>query len=161
MKFEFARPDVFEGALFNGLDITKTDEGKNLLKQQRPVVFLRMNKCVATRGIDALENAINRQLISEAQRNGVNNVQPVERDVGGTLENAIYAIREKHNKKRVVLLVDEFDGPLTKVLEANGGETDERVRENLSVLKELYNSCKGLAAEGNFYYSMYAGLTTF
>lgn len=145
--------------LFKGLDITKTDEGKNLLKQQRPVVFLRMNKCVATEGKENLMNEINERIIEEAKRNGVNDVQPAERACGTTLSRAINAIRRKHNSKRVVLLVDEFDGPLTAVLEGNGGETDERVRENLSVLRGLYNGCKALAAEGQFYYSMYAGLT--
>ena len=106
-------------------------------------------------------NEINERIIEEAKRNGVNDVQPAERACGTTLSRAINAIRRKHNSKRVVLLVDEFDGPLTAVLEGNGGETDERVRENLSVLRGLYNGCKALAAEGQFYYSMYAGLTTF
>eukprot|EP00971_Amphidinium_carterae_P175704 3482593-Amphidinium_carterae.1 len=65
-----ARPRRFD-AIFNGLVMTKSDEGKNLPKQKLPVVFLKLNKCVAIEGKEKLINAINRRLIKETKRNEV------------------------------------------------------------------------------------------
>eukprot|EP00971_Amphidinium_carterae_P085437 1690328-Amphidinium_carterae.1 len=106
--------DAIMDAIFHELDITKSKEGKELLQQELPVVFLKLNGCVATRGVDALEAEINDMLIKEAQRNGVYGIQPLEKRVGATLETVIDAIRDKCDNKRVVFLVDEYDAPITQ-----------------------------------------------
>ena len=87
-----------------------------MLEKQLPVVFLKLNACVATAGVDALINTINSQLIMEAKRNGVvEDIQPAEHNVGWTLLEVIQAIRAKRNNNRVIFLVDEYDAPVTQV----------------------------------------------
>ena len=78
------------------------------------MVFLKLNKCVATRGVDTLEAEINDMLIQEARRNGVVGIQPLEKRVGSTFGAVIDAVRKKCGRKKVVLLVDEYDAPITQ-----------------------------------------------
>eukprot|EP00971_Amphidinium_carterae_P179900 3568397-Amphidinium_carterae.1 len=127
-----------KNALFDGLDIAESREALALLNQERP-----------------------QAIIKEARRNGANGVKPVKGNPSSTLEDAIDAIRDRHNGKRVVLLVDEYDYGLTRVLEVNGGQTDIRLQENQEALTELYSRCKALSDENQFYYSCYAGVSMF
>ena len=96
-----------------------------------PVIHLDMSKVVTNKGLEVLEDSIGRIVIKIAEELNVE----VDKNItaGEIFSDLIVKLSRKNNKK-VVILVDEYDKPLTDFL-----QSDEDTIKNLKdILRNFY-----------------------
>ncbi|MCS6796873.1 MAG: AAA family ATPase, partial [Raineya sp.] len=101
---------------------------------------------------DGLEKALSMRikLIAKSYQ-----VKLYAKSIGTLFEELIYKLQEKYQQK-VVILIDEYDKPITDVLEI--GE-NQQAHENRDILRSFYGIVKGSSAHIRFFFL--TGITRF
>ena len=96
------------------------------------VIHLDMSKVVTNKGLEVLEDSIGWIVLDIAR---INNIE-IDKTFppGIMLDNLILQLSEKSKNKKVVILVDEYDKPLTDLL-----QSDEKTITDLKdILRNFY-----------------------
>jgi hypothetical protein len=118
--------------LFDGLAI------QNKLREDfcapRPVIKLDMSYLTATQGIDEFEMSLRKLTVKQAKFQGI---KFTLKSSSNTLLSDLIEECSIKNNSRVAILIDEYDSPITKLLDkpAEMHEIRERLREYYSELK--------------------------
>ncbi|MDR1040451.1 MAG: AAA family ATPase, partial [Deltaproteobacteria bacterium] len=122
----------------------------------RPVIRLDMNRVAGSRNLDILEGKINDVLGDNAKRHSValNGA-----DSAGLFFSILRDVHEANGKK-VVLLIDEYDAPIIKLIERERIVYDERLlADTRLVIREFYSQIK--SAEEHIEFAFITGVTKF
>ena len=134
-----------ESSLFKGLWIADKIEWKSF-----PVIHLSMDKLdFITLG---LEIALQKELIKVAESYEISLSNTTSKNI---FEELIIALYEKYGQK-VVILVDEYDAPITQYLERNNFDKAE---ENRDIIKNFYGILKPL--DNYLRFTFITGITKF
>ncbi|MEM9887882.1 MAG: ATP-binding protein [Bacteroidota bacterium] len=101
--------------------------------------------------VDQLTSFLNRQVLEHANYFGVEVDKPT---LSENFEELITGIAEKG--KPVVLLIDEYDKPITDWL-----NQEEKAKENQSVLKSFFAPLKKLEVQGHLHFLFVTGVSKF
>jgi len=145
---------LFEGRrdLFAGLAIEKTDW--NWEKEVYPVLHLDMSK-VASKNADELEQALRELVRAQCRSFGIDFLEGAP--VQSTFAHLLRGLAERSPNGRYVLLIDEYDAPISGLLDSPEGREELRI-----VRKTLHDFYVQAKAEcGNMRFLMVTGVSKF
>jgi hypothetical protein len=141
--------EIFKGSpdIFTGLKIMET--GYKFV--EHPVVRLDMS--VGSSSPAAVETNILEMINRIAIKAGVELNMPTSTSALAKLVDALY---DKYDKNGVVILVDEYDAPVSSRL-----KKPDLAEDNSEVLRDFYASLKSLAQDGKLRFVMVTGVTRY
>ncbi|MDR0620540.1 MAG: ATP-binding protein [Deltaproteobacteria bacterium] len=126
--------------LFKGLAVEEIMNSPEF--DPRPVIRLLMSRPSGAVSKGDLKNKIISELTENAERH---KVTPHGVDAAGTLINLIKDVSEANSNKKVVLLVDEYDAPVIKVIQDPAlSKIEGLLRATRSVMSNFYSKIKDL-----------------
>jgi hypothetical protein len=141
--------------LFKGLAVEEIMNSPDFVP--RPVINLLMSRPSGAGCKDNLENGIISELTENAKRHGV---VPHGADAADTFIRLIMDVNEAYNNNGVVLLIDEYDAPVTKVIQSPAlSEIGGLLEDTSSVMSDFYSKIQDLDTELNFVFI--TGVTKF
>ena len=117
--------------------------------EQHPVIWLDMS-AVENSSAELLQLSLNEQLAKIAKRYGIDLAPSVS--VAGRLDNLIIQLAE--NNQKVVVLIDEYDSPLTDQI-----NRPEIALDNQEMLKKFYSILK--TQDANIRFVLLTGISNF
>jgi hypothetical protein len=122
----------------------------------RPVIHLDMSDPSGADNKELLKEKIMEGLSRNAERHGV---PPRGTDASGVFSNLIRDIQKAHSQK-VVLLIDEYDAPVIKVIQDPGlSEINDLLKKTRTVMSDFYAKIK--SADEYLEFVFITGVTKF
>lgn len=138
--------------LFDGLWVAKNCP--TLLTKELPVLSLDFSGLSLAKGGTAFEESLFAKLKSIAK---ANQVTVSENQLPNFVESLVSGLAQKTKENKVVLLIDEYDAPVTRVLTL--GDGNKKAIENRGVLRGFFATLKSLDAYTHF--QMVTGVSRF
>jgi hypothetical protein len=149
-------------AMFEGLDIFPYLSKDEWIFRPRPVIRLTMSSASLGKNYLADKNADNQEALKIFRSNLLDyvhevaskyDISPIGKGADGAFRNLIVQLSQK-KKEKVVILVDEYDFPLTTSIFRPDIQDD--VRE---IIRDIYLQVKN--AEENIFFAFFTGIAKF
>ncbi|MDR1109451.1 MAG: AAA family ATPase, partial [Deltaproteobacteria bacterium] len=122
----------------------------------RPVINLVMSRPSGSDSKELLQEKIIEELRRNAERHGVS---PRGTDASGVFSNLIRDI-QKASSQNVVLLIDEYDAPVIKVIQSPGlSKIEDLLKDTRAVMSDFYSKIKD--EDANLDFVFITGVTKF
>jgi hypothetical protein len=143
-----------EKELFKGLAAEKFMKSQEFVP--KPVINLVMSRPSGSDSKELLKEKIIEELRRNAERHGVS---PRGTDASGVFSNLILDI-QKARSKNVVLLIDEYDAPVIKVIQSPGlSKIKDLLKDTRTVMSNFYSKIKD--EDTNLDFVFITGVTQF
>jgi len=126
--------------LFDGLWIK--ENAPELLKQELPVLHLDLSRQTLHKGGEQFETDLHQTICREGKKKGISGLEQSSLALAAT--DLVIGLAEQTPANKIVLLIDEYDAPITSVLNANGGNENKLAVENRTVLQGFFAVLKSL-----------------
>jgi hypothetical protein len=149
--------DYYSGRkdLFQGLEAEKYLSSPDFVP--RPVIHLDMSEPAGRASIESLQESIMTMLENNAARHEVSISKKEPSNAFAALIDDIFVAS---GNKKIVLLIDEYDAPVLKLVQKTKSDRDEKlIADTRNTMQTFYSQIK--AREKKLYFTFITGVTKF